>query len=57
MYEDDIDGVSYESDSPTEEEQEEDDIYEVKKKTKGKQLKPIEQPKKFRKAITKSIKM
>ena len=49
IYEDKIDGLpEYEPDSPTEEEQvEEDQNYEIQKKSKGKQLKTVEQPKKI----------
>ena len=49
IYEDKIDGLpEYEPDSPTEEEQEEEDQnYEIQKKSKGKQLKTVEQPKKI----------
>ena len=47
IYEDDIDGVPYEPDLPTEEEeQEEDDIYEVQNKSTGKQPRQMEKPKK-----------
>ena len=48
IYEDEIDGLpEYEPDSPTEEEQEkEDQNYEIQKKSKGKQLKTVEKPKK-----------
>ena len=57
IYEDDIDGIPYEPDSPTEEEDQEDDIYEVQNnKSKEKQPKQIN-PKKCKKGITKSIKM
>ena len=57
IYEDDIDGIPYEPDSPTEEEDQKDDIYEVQKnKSKEKQPKQIN-PKKYKKGITKSIKM
>ena len=57
MYEEDIDGIPYEPDSPTEEEDQEDDIYEVQNnKSKEKQPKQIN-PKKCKKGITKSIKM
>ena len=42
IYEDDIDGIPYEPDSPTEEEDQEDDIYEVQNnKSKEKQPKQI----------------
>ena len=45
IYEDDIDGIPYESDSPTEEEDQEDDIYEVKNnKSKEKQPQQISPP-------------
>ena len=58
IYEDEIDRIpEYETDSPTEEEQEEDNNYEIQNKYKGKQLKQIEKPKKVKKGITKSIKM
>ena len=57
IYEDEIDRIpEYEPDSPTEEEQEEDNNYEIQNKYKGKQLKQIEKPKKVKKGITKSIK-
>ena len=48
IYEEEIDGLpEYESDLPTEEEQEEEDRnYEIQKKSKGKQLKTVEKPKK-----------
>ena len=47
IYEDDIDGIPYEPDSPTEEEDQEDDIYEVQNnKSKEKQPKQIN-PKKI----------
>ena len=50
IYEDDIDGIPYEPDSPTEEEDQEDDIYEVQNnKSKEKQPKQIN-PKKIKKA-------
>ena len=50
IYEDDIDGVPYEANSPTEEEEQEgDDIYEVQKKSKGKQPRQIETLKKKKK--------
>ena len=46
IYEDDIDGIPYEPDSPTEEEDQEDDIYEVQNnKSKEKQPKQINPPK------------
>ena len=48
IYEDEIDGIPYEPDSPTEEEQEEDDNYEFQNKHKGKQPKRLEKPKKLR---------
>ena len=52
LYEDEIDEIPYEPDSPTEDgEQEEDDIYESKKQ------KQIEKPKRKKQGITKSIKM
>ena len=57
IYEDVIDGIpEYEPDSPTEEEQE-DNNYEIQNKYKGKQPKQIEKPKTVKKGITKSIKM
>ena len=47
IYEDKIDGLpEYEPDLPTEEEQEEDQNYEIQKRSKGKQLKTVEKPKK-----------
>ena len=47
IYEDKIDGLpGYGPDSPTEGEQEEDQNYEILKKSKGKQLKTAEKPKK-----------
>ena len=50
IYEDDIDGIPYEPDSPTEEEDQEDDIYEVQiNNSKEKQPKQIN-PKKIKKA-------
>ena len=50
IYEDDINGVPYEADSPTEEEeQEEDNIYEGQNKSMGKQPRQIEKPKKIKK--------
>ena len=50
IYEDDIDGITYKPDSPTEEEDQEDDIYEVQNnKSKEKQPKQIN-PKKIKKA-------
>ena len=53
IYEDDIDGVPYEANSPTEEEEQEgDDIYEVQKKSKGKQPRQIEKLKKKKKKKT-----
>ena len=52
LCEDEIDGIPYEPDSPTEDEkQEEDDIYESKKP------KQIEKPKIKKQGITNSIKM
>ena len=58
IYKDEIDRIpEYEPDSPTVEEQEEDNNYEIQNKYKGKQLKQIEKPKKVKKGITKSIKM
>ena len=57
IYEDDFDGIPYEPDSPTEGEDQEDDIYEVQNnKSKEKQPKQIN-PIKNKKGITKSIKM
>ena len=47
IYEDDIDGVPYEPDSPTEAEEEENDIFEVQNKSKGKQPWQIEKKKKI----------
>ena len=47
LYEDEIDGLpEYEPDSPTNEEQEEDNNYEIQNKRKEKQPKQIEKPKK-----------
>ena len=48
IYEDEIDSLpEYGPDSPTEEEQEEEDQnYEIQKKSKGKQLKTVEKPNK-----------
>ena len=59
IYEDKIDSLpEYETDSPTEEEQEEQDQnYEIQKKFKGKHLKTVEKLKQIKKGITKSIKM
>ena len=55
-YEDEIDGLpNYEPESPSEEEQE--DNNEIQIKPKGKQAKVIERPKKVKKGITKSIKI
>ena len=55
IYEVEIDGLSeYEPESPTEDEQEEDN-YEIQKIPKGKQAKQIEKPKKVKKGIAKSI--
>ena len=52
LYEDEIDGIPYEPDSPTEDEkQEEDNIYESKKPEQ------IGKPKRKKQGITKSIKM
>ena len=46
IYEDDIDGIPYEPDSPTEEEDQEDDIYGVQNnKSKEKQPKQVNPPK------------
>ena len=57
IHEDDTDWIPYEPDSPTEEEDQEDDIYEVQNnKSKEKQPKQIN-PIKNKKGITKSIKM
>ena len=54
LYEDEIDGIpEYEPDSPTEEEQEEDNNYEIQSKHRGKQPNQIEKQKKVRKGITK----
>ena len=49
IYEDEIDGLpEYEPDSSTEEQQEEEDQnYEIQKKSTGKQLKTVEKPKKI----------
>ena len=56
IYEDEIDGLpNYEAESPSEEEQE--DNNEIQIKPKGKQAKVIERPKKVKKGITKSIKI
>ena len=59
-YEDNVDRVQYEPNSPTEEEdnenEEENNIYEVKSKPKTK-IKQIVKPKRNKKGITKSIKM
>ena len=58
IYEDEIDGIpEYEPDSPTEEEQEQDNNYEIQSKHRGKQPNQIEKTKKVKKCITKSIKM
>ena len=59
IYEDEIDSLpEYEPDSPTEEEQEEQDQnYEIQKNFKGKHLKTVEKLKQIKKGITKSIKM
>ena len=58
IYEDEIDGIpEYELDSPTKEEQEEDNNYEIQSKDTGKQPNQIEKPKKVLKVVTKSIKM
>ena len=61
IYEDDIDGIPHEPDSPTEEEDQEDDIYEVQnnksKEKQPKQITPPTQKIKNKKGITKSIKM
>ena len=47
IHEDEIDGIlEYEPDSPTEEEQEEDNNYEIQSKHRGKQPKQIEKRKK-----------
>ena len=47
IYEDEIDGIpEYEPDSPTEEEKEEDNNYEIQSKHRGKQHNQIEKPKK-----------
>ena len=57
IYKDEIDGIpQYDPDSPTEEEQEEDNNYEIQSKHRGKQPNQIEKPKKV-KGITKSIKI
>ena len=58
IYKDEIDGIpEYEPDSPTEEEQEEDNNYEIQSKHRGKQPNQIEKLKKVKKGIIKSIKM
>ena len=58
IYEDEIDGLpEYEPDSPTDEEQEENNNYEMQNKYKEKQPKQVEKPKKVNKGTTKSIKM
>ena len=58
LYEDEIDGLpEYEPDSPTDEEQEEDNNYEIQNKRKEKQQKQLKKTKKVKKGITKSIKM
>ena len=47
IYEDEIDGIpEYEPDSPTKEEQEEDNNYEIQSKRRGKHPNQIEKPKK-----------
>ena len=57
IYEEDIDGIPYKPNSSTEEEDQEDDIYEVQNyKSKEKQPKQINPPQNI-KGITKSIKM
>ena len=56
IYEDEIDGLpNYEPESPSEEEQENNNKTQIK--PKGKQAKVIERPKKVKKGITKSIKI
>ena len=58
IHKDEIDGLpEYLPDSPTDEEQEENNNYEMQNKYKEKQRKQIEKPKKVKKGITKSIKM
>ena len=58
IYKDEIDGLpEYLPDSPTDEEQEENNNYEMQNKYKEKQRKQIEKPQKVKKGITKSIKM
>ena len=55
---DKTDGIpENESDSPTEEDQEEDNNCKIQNKYKGKQRKQMAKPKKVKKGITKSIKM
>ena len=57
VYKDEIDGVpAYEPDSPTDEEQEENN-YDIQSKYKGKQRKQIEKAKKVKRSNTKSLKM
>ena len=51
IYEDEIDGIPFEPDSPTKEEQDEDDNYEFQNKHKGKQPKQLEKPKKNLKRV------
>ena len=51
IYEDEIDGIPFELDSPTKEEQEEDDNYGFQNKHKGKQPKQLEKPKKKLKRV------
>ena len=52
LYEDEIDGLSeYESDSPTDEEQEENNNYEIQTKHKEKQPKQIKNQNNLRKVL------
>ena len=58
IYEDEIDGITeYEPDSPTKEEQEQDNIYEIQSKHRGKQPNQIVKPKKVKKRYWKINKM
>ena len=58
IYKDEIDGLpEYDPDSPTKEEQEEDNNYEIQSKHRGKQPNQTEKTKKVKKSIAKSIKM
>ena len=57
IYEDEIDSLpEYEPESPTKDEQEEDN-YEIQNIPKGKQAKQIEKPRKVKKGITKPMKV